>query len=433
MKKTISVNIAGYVFNIEEEAYERLNQYLAKIKNNFGNAAERDEIMDDIELRIAELFQEKLAKNREVIIGADITEVIDILGHPEDFATDDDGVFEESTNAEYVNVESKKRLFRDKDNGQIGGVCSGLGHYFDVDPLIFRIMFILLLVFFGSGILMYIVLMIVIPEAKTTSDKIEMKGRSVNVETIKEHLAGIKDAVKEGAKKSQIKKTLENGVEKGVNAGRTVVDVIAKIVGIGFIIGGVFLITFLMLFFFADLNIIPFIGPERVADLQTLIAITYPGESPSSFIFISIIIVSVIPIVWLLIAGIKLLTKNLQNVKQILWTLAIIWTVSACFLFVMSVKLGAEFKNDKWISESQTIITTSDTLHILVLNDDKFSNHVDPYDRWGSAELLRSDNHYIYFGYIRLIISPTVAGAPFTLQTKKHSRGSTERDAINKI
>ena len=136
MKKTISVNIACYVFNIEEEAYERLNQYLAKIKNNFGNAAERDEIMDDIELRIAELFQEKLAKNREVIIGADITEVIDILGHPEDFATDDDGVFEESTNAEYVNVESKKRLFRDKDNGQIGGVCSGLGHYFDVDPLI---------------------------------------------------------------------------------------------------------------------------------------------------------------------------------------------------------------------------------------------------------------------------------------------------------
>lgn len=201
MNKTININLSGFVFNIEEEAYERLKQYLDNVGAQFSNAEEREEIMSDIELRIAEIFQDKIGPFKEVIIMTDIDEIIDILGHPEDYNEGDESVDEtENQNQESNNYERRKRLFRDTEYAVLGGVCAGLGHYFDVDKTIIRILFVLLFVFFGSGILLYLILLFIVPEAKTTTEKIEMKGDFVNVESIKQHFENIKQNLTNGEK-----------------------------------------------------------------------------------------------------------------------------------------------------------------------------------------------------------------------------------------
>lgn len=429
MKKTVSINIAGFVFNIEETAYEQLGDYLAKIKSNFVDDAERDEIMDDIEYRIAELFHEKISKTREVIIEADIDEIISTLGHPTDFANED----EEKTHIPEEPTVAHKRLFRDRDGGLLGGVCSGLGHYFSVDPLIFRALFIILLVLFGTGVLLYILLIFIIPEAKTTADKIEMKGRSVNVETIKEHLSGLKDAVSDSAKKSKIKDKLNNGINRSVELGKNIFETIGKIVGVGFIVAGIFILTFLVLFYFGDMDIIPFIGPDRIPDLSTLINITFPGEPPSQFIFISLVIVSLIPVIWLIIAGVKLLIQNFNNIKRLVWTLVIIWTVAACYLLVVSVQLGTDMKVQKTIVETEIITPANDTLLIDVLHDDQFSDHIEPYHHWDFPELLKSTETEIYNGYIHLEVISVDPVKDIQLEIRKYCRGSNKGEAIKRI
>lgn len=429
MKKTITVNIAGFAFTIEETAHDKLAKYLSKIKSNFADAAERDEIMEDIEFRIAELFHEKLINTREVIIESDISEIIETLGHPEDFASDEDQKQHIDDTTTYIN----KRLFRDRDNGQIAGVCAGFGHYFSVDPLIFRVLFILFMVLFGTGILLYIILILIIPEAKTTSEKLEMKGRSINVDTIKEHLSGIKNAVSESANNSKLKHRLNDGINKGVEVGKSIFESVGKIIGIAFIILGVFILTFLLLFYFGNIEIIPFIGPDRIEDLPTLISLLYPENSPSKLIFFAIIIASIIPVIYLIIAGIKLAVTNAKNFKQIIWSLAIIWTITICFLAVVSIQLGTDFKVGKTIVSVHEINESIETLHVDVINDDQFSNHIDPYDDWSNAELIKANENSIYFGFTSLEIVPVDTNQTLRYKLKKTSRGSTEQDAIQNI
>lgn len=437
MNKTTTVNIAGFVFNIEEEAYEELKKYLDGIRNNFSNDDERDEIMADIERRIAELFQEKNGTRKEVVVQADIDEIMEILGHPEDFASDDEDEranSEQTKNADNGKPASHKRLFRDTDNASLGGVCAGLGHYFETDPLVFRILFILLFVLFGSGILLYIILLLVIPEAKTTSDKIEMKGQSVNVESIKEHIANIKQSISDSTNRSQIRDNIKGAVDRSVKTGRSLFQTLSKILGVGFLIGGTFLFVFLLLIFFGDTGIIPFIGPDRIENFSTLIEIIYPGENPSSLIFISLITVSVIPIISLILTGIRMLFNYKENVKKISWSLGIIWMIAATTLFFFSVRLATDFKNEKEIVYDIKLNTFgSQELLIDVSHDDVFSNHINPYEIWGSSELIKADPISIYFGLSEVRILSTLDTGEFKISLIKQSRGETTRDAIHKI
>lgn len=437
MNKTTTVNIAGFVFNIEEEAFEELKKYLDGIRNNFSDDGERDEIMADIERRIAELFQEKNGTRKEVIVQEDIDEIMEILGHPEDFASDDEDAQpnpEQTKNAESAKTSGHKRLFRDKDNATIGGVCAGLGHYFETDPLIFRILFILLFVLFGSGILLYIILLLVVPEAKTTSDKIEMKGQFVNVESIKEHIANIKQSISDSTNRSQIRDNIKGAVDRSVKTGHSIFQTLSKILGVGFLIGGTFLFIFLMLIFFGDTGIIPFIGPDRIANFSTLIEIIYPGENPSSLIFISVIAVSIIPVISLILTGIRMLFSYKENAKKIAWSLGIIWIIAASTLFFFSVRLATDFKSEKEIVYDMKLNTfSSQELMIDVSNDDVFSNHIDPYEVWGSSELIKADPISIYFGLSEVRILSTLDTGDFKISLIKQSRGETTRDAIHKI
>lgn len=194
MKKTISINIASTAFFIDDDAFACLNEYLKKIEAWFSNKEGGQEIISDIETRLSELFLERINPQLGVITIQHVNEVIGIMGQPEDFTgegdettVDDEG--KEKKHATEFESPRRRRLYRDPDNKVLGGVCSGIAAYFNIDPVIVRVIFAVLpFLSFGVIIPVYIVLWIVMPEAITTSQKLEMRGEDINVSNIEKKI-----------------------------------------------------------------------------------------------------------------------------------------------------------------------------------------------------------------------------------------------------
>ena len=190
MKKTVTINLGGIVFNIDDDACERLSQYLADLEKRFPEE-ERSEILRDIEGRMAELLTFKL-QNRNVVEINDVNEVIEVIGKPEQF--DDESANESSntttTSEKSSSEETKKsrrsrKLYRNSYDRIIGGVGSGVAAYFDIDPAVVRILFVILaFMSLGWGILIYLILLIAMPEAKTKAQLLEMQGVEPTLENI---------------------------------------------------------------------------------------------------------------------------------------------------------------------------------------------------------------------------------------------------------
>jgi len=179
MKKTLTINLANQVFHIDEDAYIRLKEYLDRIESHFSNKEERKDIISDIENRISELFGERTSVEKQVITLQDIEEIIRIMGDPVEI-----GGAAASGPEEETTTPGTRRLYRDPDNRVLGGVCSGIGMYFKLDPTIVRLVFLVIFFGFGIGFLIYIILWIVVPEARTTVQKLEMRGDPVNASNI---------------------------------------------------------------------------------------------------------------------------------------------------------------------------------------------------------------------------------------------------------
>lgn len=185
MKKTVTINISGIIFSIDEDAYRKLSNYLSTIKSYFNKSEGRDEIMDDIEARIAEMLQELMVENKQVVTINDVNHIISIMGEPEAFI-DLENNFNENynTSAESTNTDGPKRLYRDGENKVIMGTCAGIAHYFGWDPVWVRLFFILIIPLWGTSVLIYLILGFIIPEARTTAEKLEMRGKPININSI---------------------------------------------------------------------------------------------------------------------------------------------------------------------------------------------------------------------------------------------------------
>src|SRR5690606_16220527 len=228
MNKTIIININSIVFHIEEDAYENLRSYMIEIKKHFGKSEDSKEILEDIENRIAEMFSERIQLGRkEVINMEDVSQVITQMGRVSDFDTeivlgdataetyesDPDGFQENnSSSAEESDSQTRqenshqepdfslltaKKLMRDMDDKILGGVCSGLGHYFTIDAKWIRVIFVLFFLFGGSGVILYLVLWAVMPKALNRADKLSMRGEKANLQNFKksfdEEMKGIRE------------------------------------------------------------------------------------------------------------------------------------------------------------------------------------------------------------------------------------------------
>lgn len=198
MRKTVNINLSGRVFYIDDDAFARLRDYLDRLERYFKEQEEGQEIISDIESRIAELFGEKVTDKNGVVNLQMVEEVMNKMGQPEDFGED----FEESENpspkAEKFYSKSRRRLYRDVDNRVLGGVCGGVAAYFNTDPVLVRIIFAIL-PFLSLGIVIpiYIILWIVIPAAITTAQKLEMRGENVTISNIEKAIRNEYEDVKQ--------------------------------------------------------------------------------------------------------------------------------------------------------------------------------------------------------------------------------------------
>lgn len=194
MKITVSINLGGYSFNIDEDAYAELKRYLKNLEFHFAGEESSSEILSDIESRMAELFRAKLTGYKQVIDIGDVQQAISVMGTPEDISSS-----EGPTAHEKFASPGYHRMYRDPDHRVIGGVCSGIAAYWNLEIWLVRVIFVILAAM-GIGFLIYLILYVVIPEAKTTAEKIEMKGHPVNIHNIKDSVKKEFDTVRKNMK-----------------------------------------------------------------------------------------------------------------------------------------------------------------------------------------------------------------------------------------
>jgi phage shock protein PspC (stress-responsive transcriptional regulator) len=239
MKKTVTTNINGRVFYIDEDAFLRLRKYLDRIEVWFKGKDGGQEIISDIESRIAELFEAKINPSNGVITLQMVEEVIEIMGEPEQF----DDPESETTRTTFVHASKPgKRLYRDVDDRVLGGVCAGIAAYFNIDALVVRILFIIAaLVSLGTIVPVYIILWIALPAALTTAQKLEMRGESINISNIEKTIRDEYEDVKENLSKVKETKAYKSSVgffKRMTKRDKTTLLIIAGIVGVALLWNG---------------------------------------------------------------------------------------------------------------------------------------------------------------------------------------------------
>jgi phage shock protein PspC (stress-responsive transcriptional regulator) len=184
MKKNFTVNIGKQLFNIDEDAFEILNSYLGRLRNLFAADESRDEIMADIEMRIAELLGQKVSqKGQGIVVSEYVKEVISEMGEPGQLS--DNGNEQAPAGS---SARTSGKLFRDPVNRRVGGVAAGLAAFIGINPVWLRLVFLLSTFLYGSGPIVYIVLWIILPEAQTTAEKLEMQRQQINIDNLRKEL-----------------------------------------------------------------------------------------------------------------------------------------------------------------------------------------------------------------------------------------------------
>ncbi|MES2213424.1 MAG: PspC domain-containing protein [Patescibacteria group bacterium] len=342
MKKTIPTSIANTLFYIEEDAYAELHIYLESIRNHFKSNPDSQEIISDIESRIAEQFIEYAGKNTEtnnrIITLEHARKLMHSMGKPEDF---NDAETHENTDSVHnaTRKDNRRKLYRDPDNAQIGGVASGLAVYFDVDPVLIRLLFILVVLLGGSGILIYIILWILIPEAKTTSQKLEMRGDPINLETVS-------SAIKEKIEEVKNHKSNEHGVVRGFfgSIKRIIYFVVDKFIPvIGKVIGAILVfVSVIASVALISALLISVIHPETLL-LTIPISLSITGAT-YILLVIGIFLTAIVPIFLIGELGMILIHARSKTHRHISPLLIALWLVGVIMTIVISVPVVHEYQ-----------------------------------------------------------------------------------------
>jgi phage shock protein PspC (stress-responsive transcriptional regulator) len=185
MNEITKIHLGRQAYTISVDAYKALQAYLYEIKHQVGDKGK--DVVDEVELRMAELLAERGIKADKVVLPEDVNYLKEQLGSPRDFKDEDETVADGKDKGQSeTDTAAPKRLFRDVNSAWLAGVCAGLGKYFGIDATIIRLIFIALLFFGGGGVLLYIILWLIVPEARTTSEQLQMQGKPVTVGSLKQ-------------------------------------------------------------------------------------------------------------------------------------------------------------------------------------------------------------------------------------------------------
>lgn len=370
MKKTIKIKIGGIIFHIDEDAYDLLKNYLDSLTGHFNRMEGGKEVMDDIESRIAEIFQQKVNDQKEVVSYEDVVHMIEVLGEAKDIIDQDE--FEETTPRQSYH-RSGKRVYRDPDHAVLGGVCGGLGEYLNIDPVWIRLIFVVLLLAYGLTFWVYIILWIVLPKAETTAQKLEMKGENVTVKNIEKSVKKEYENVKGNFRKMKDSPSYErstNALHEIFSAIGQILLVILKIIlafiGIIFIIAGFVtlfsflgILTFGNLVFFPDMVHIPrFYLPEVLG--------VFTASGNVLLLSIALICAVAIPLIALIYGGIKLIFRFRARDGVIGVIGLIVWLISLGILASVGTFEGLNFKEEARYTRTYSLDNPPPVLYLDV-------------------------------------------------------------------
>ena len=428
MNKTVNINLGGIFFHIDEDAYQKLTRYFDAIKRSLSNSSGQDEIIKDIEMRVSELFTERQKSEKHVVGLKDVDEVIAIMGQPEDYKIDDEDT--ETASANYNSSQSRK-LYRDTDNGMIGGVLAGLGHYFGVDKVWLRIIMLVFLFVFGTGALAYFILWIVMPEAKTTAEKLEMTGEPVTISNIEKKVREEFENVSEKFKNADYDKfgnKVKSGAEKiGSSFGNLVILVLkafSKFLGILLILSGIATMVLLFIAVFT-LGSSSFISVPWQDFIEAGNFTDYPVWCFGLIMFFAV----GIPFFFLTLLGFKLLSPNMKSIGNIAkYTLLAIWLISVSLAVAVGIKQASAFANDGRVVQKETInLNPTDTLFIKFEHNDFFAKNVEERTDFKiTQDSTKTD--VIYSNNVSFRIEKTDANLPY-IQVEKEAKGKTMSEA----
>jgi phage shock protein PspC (stress-responsive transcriptional regulator) len=436
MKKNLRVNISGIIFNIDEDAHIALKNYLDRLRLHFGNGNSTDEIITDIESRMAEMFQQK-ANGSDLIIDLNmVNQAIKAMGEPGEIEGEETAEDESNYNPKdnYYSEAGKRRLYRDSDQKIVGGVSSGLANYFNIDPIWIRLAFVIL-TFSGMSILVYIILWIVIPEAKTTAQKLEMRGEPINIDniekSIKDELNDISNRMKDIKNRHFKKKSGELTIFEKI--AHVIVRIIAGIfrffafgIGIFFAILSLILIVMLVPTFFSSsvfwLNHIP---GFHLISLSGALALVMESPYDINLFLTALAMVLFVPLVALLYNGIKVIFNIRYRNHAIGIALSTIWITGLVLLIYTTTKLANAFDREAMVEEPINLSAfEGDTLRISLKNLNTLTEGLPIVKAQSDQYLFCSDEQYYY-------LNPTInteildSNAQFSISIRKQSRGET--------
>ncbi|MFN5323544.1 MAG: PspC domain-containing protein [Bacteroidota bacterium] len=434
MNKTISVNIGGFVFHIEEQAYAELRQYLETISNGIPVNEGRQEIMSDIEARIAEIFKDSLqTSKREVVVAADVKSAVNTMGRPEEITDPFQQASEQKENTDSTTFSRPyKMLYRDGDERIIGGVCSGLGHYFGLNPILFRAAFVIAFVFWGSGLLLYLILLLIIPKAKTTAEKLEMRGRPVNLKEIRKNVEEEFGEISKSAEAGYAK--VESEVKNSNWQGRVngffdmlgalftrFFKIVAKFIAIMVWFVSVVLLLGVTAALFAKL-----FDSENVTVMDIGGMEFFDGNNANLFV-IGICLLIGVPAVALTYITTKYIFGIKKSFKPMPWILSILFLAGLVCSMIAAISTAKDFKS-KSIQSNRLPITqpVSDTLVVAMTKpmDDDYNDNDD--------DIIHINTPYfsdsIDAGKVKWDLISASADS-FELKETRISRGRNEADA----
>ena len=337
MNKIINANINGFVFPIDEVAYEQLKIYLEQLRRGISDS----EVYQDLEIRIAELFSHKLKSGKPAILEGDVNEVIVQLGSVDELVDSSEAEFKESfaTGSEIPD----RKLFRDLENRAVLGVCAGLAAYLQWDIKWVRVAFVLA-VFFSGGVMLVIygILGIALTPAVTPAEKLQMHGKPVTLDNLSSVFG---DAAKN---------TVKNGKPLVESLAKNTMPILAKI------LAAIALAFLLVITVPALFSII--VSAGVVANiLGNLGHYFFFNYTQAITVFFAAVVVAIIPVISIFYSLIRILV----NGKKLSWIvrvpLIVIWWVAFAYLMGQSIYLGQEFSSYQEISSG--MISPDSTFH----------------------------------------------------------------------
>lgn len=345
MKKTLTVNLGGTIFHIDEDAYRLLDNYLSNLKIHFRKEAGADEIIDDIERRISELFAEKLTAGSQVITITDVEEVIARMGKPEDMEAENDS---EPSVGNATRTTIHRRLYRNPDDKLLGGVISGMAAYLGWDVTLLRLLLLVVLICgVGTLIPVYIVCWLVIPEARTAAEKLSMRGEAVTVENIGKTVTdgfekvanGVNDYMKSDKPRTFLQKLGDALVMVAGWFFKICLVIFAIICSPLLFVFGVVFVALL----FAAVMVAIGGGAALISMFPTFDVILPTSPLSAIVMYIAGILLVGIPLVSLVWAIFSQIFKWQPMASGLKWTLVILWIVSAAVFGICFAMQGATF------------------------------------------------------------------------------------------